>query len=245
MSDRKITHFPHCQLFVYNFDLLVWRGSRDSVETTRWCPLFLLGSSRGWPVDEVKCVRFDLTLEVGEVTTDEMAELSAENLVGVWLLSRPVVTSSWWFLTNRLFLELLWCWCWWYILLLKCCCCCCFLRITEPELKKKRIKIILFWKFHNFVGQNILLRFTFIMFIFVNINLVTLPLLPKTFYWWCLQRRMNGNTHLGGKTSTRWEWQKSTRKRGTPYSSTLTQGFILVSSQFEKCWILLTHTLLI
>ena len=27
----------------------------------------------------------DLTLDVGEVTTDEIAELSAENLVGVWL----------------------------------------------------------------------------------------------------------------------------------------------------------------
>ena len=120
-----------------------------------------------------------------------------------------------------------------------------FLENHWTRTEKKRIKIILFWKFHNFVGQNILLRFTFIMFIFVNINLVTLPLLPKTFYWWCLQRRMNGNTHLGGKTSTRWEWQKSTRKRGTPYSSTLTQGFTLVSSQFEKCWILLNHTLLI
>ena len=136
IEKSRTFHTVFCQLFVYNLDLLVWRGSRDSVETTRWCPLFRLGSSWGWPVDEVKCVRFDLTLEVGEVTTDEMAELSAENLVGVWLLSRPVVTSSWWFLTNRLFLELLWCWCWWYILLLKCCCCCCFLRITEPELKK-------------------------------------------------------------------------------------------------------------
>lgn len=33
------------------------------------------------------CILLDLTLEVGDVTTEEMAELSAENLVGVMLLS--------------------------------------------------------------------------------------------------------------------------------------------------------------
>lgn len=49
-------------------------------------------------VDDDDCeVRLDLTLEVGEVTTEEMAELSAENLVGVWLLS-----SSSWCLTSLL-----------------------------------------------------------------------------------------------------------------------------------------------
>ena len=76
--------------------LLCSRGSSDSVETTRW-PLFLgapLGSSKGPPEAAggaciwglwCGCIRLDRTLDVGEVTTDEIAELSAENLVGVWL----------------------------------------------------------------------------------------------------------------------------------------------------------------
>lgn len=71
-------------------------------------PLFLaavpLGSSCCWETTEMAaalcctdaalgleggccCILLDLTLEVGDVTTEEMAELSAENLVGVVLLS--------------------------------------------------------------------------------------------------------------------------------------------------------------
>ena len=64
------------------------------------------------------CILLDLTLDVGEVTTEEMAELSAENLVGVWLLSN----ISWCLaILLAIFWWLLWCCCCWY-----CWCCCCW-----------------------------------------------------------------------------------------------------------------------
>ena len=81
---------------------LLLRGSKDSVEeatATLW-PLFLamaedgpLGSSlAGCCITArsglVWCTRLERTLDVGEVTREDMAEeFSAENLVGVTLLS--------------------------------------------------------------------------------------------------------------------------------------------------------------